>query len=113
MIIGSRTLTVQHNGQDREVIVSLYLPEKVGASWDCRYEISWPDEPVRSFAGGNDAIAAIFGAIEKVGMELYMSRYHHERSMTWLNPWIGYGFPLPKGARDELIGDDQRFYGLD
>lgn len=113
MIIGSRTLCVRHEGRLRDVLISLHLPVKAGKSWDCRYEIGWPDAPVSSFAGGNDAIAAIFAAIEKIGMELHMSRYHHERTMSWLAPWEGYGFPLPKGARDELIGDDQRFYGLD
>ena len=113
MLIGTRLLTVRHLGDERIVPISLFLPEQVGQSWDCRYEIGWPDGPVKSFAGGNDAIAAIFAAIEKIGMELHMSRFHHERTMSWMQPWEGYGFPLPKGARDELIGDDQRFYGLD
>ena len=27
--------------------------------------------------------------------------------------WEGYNFPLPKNGRDLLIGDDQRFFGLD
>ncbi|ODT70217.1 MAG: hypothetical protein ABS75_14010 [Pelagibacterium sp. SCN 63-23] len=113
MIVGSRVLTVRHDGLEHAVTIVLHLPEMVGQSWDCRYEIDWPDAPVRSFAGGNDAIAALFAAIEKIGMELHMSRYHHERTMWWLKPWEGYGFPLPKGARDELIGDDQRFFGVD
>jgi len=113
MIVGSRVLTVRHEGREREVTIVLHLPEMAGQSWDCRYEIGWPDGPVRSFAGGNDAIAALFAAIEKIGLELHMSRYHHERAMWWLKPWDGYGFPLPKGARDELIGDDQRFFGVD
>ena len=113
MVIGTRTLTVRHSGEEHSVPISLFLPEQVGQSWDCRYEIGWPDRPVKSSAGGNDAIAAIFAAIEKIGMELHMSRFHHERTMFWMQPWEGYGFPLPKGARDELIGDDQRFYGLD
>ena len=114
MLITKRVLSVEHMGQIHTVDISLLLPEQLAENaWNCRYEIGWPNSPVKSFAGGNDAIAAIFAAIEKIGMEIYMSRYHHERTMSWLKPWIGYGFPLPKGARDELIGDDQRFFGLD
>ncbi|MBN9336214.1 hypothetical protein [Devosia sp.] len=99
MIIAAPVLSVEYEGQIRLVGIFLFLPEQLGKSWDCRYEIDWPEGKVTSFAGGNDAIAALFGAIEKVGMELHMSRYHHERTITWLKPWVGYGFPLPKGAR--------------
>lgn len=113
MIIGERILTVIHEGREVPVRIQIFLPEQIGPHWNCHYTIDWPDVPIESFCGGNDAIAALHGATLKVGMELYMSRYHHERTMWWLKPWVGYGFPLPKGARDELIGDDQRFYGLD
>jgi len=68
---------------------------------------------VKSHVVGKDTIAALHGAIEKIGTELYMSRYHHDRIMWWIKPWTGYGFPLPKGTRDLLIGHDQEFYGLD
>ena len=112
-MIAERTLTVVHDGQERPERIQIMQPEQVGRSWNCRHTIDWPDAPIESFCGGNDAVAARHGAILKVGMELHMSRYHHERTMWWIKPWIGYGFLLPKGARDELIGDDQRFYGLD
>lgn len=49
--------------------------------------------------------------MQKIGMDLYMSRYHHEQKMWWIRPWVGYGFPMPKDARDLMIGDDARFYG--
>ena len=114
MIIATRTLVVREDGQDKPVQIRLLQPEQVGVhSWDCRYEIDWPNHKISSFAGGNDGLAAIFAAIEKIGMEVYMSRYHHERTMWWLKPWEGYGLPLPKGARDDLIGDDQRYFGLE
>ena len=113
MIVGNRVMTVSKDGREYQVPIRLYLPKPDGQYWDCHYEIDWPEGKIESFAGGNDAIAALHAAINKIGMELYMSRYHHERTMWWLKPWVGYGFPLPKGARDELIGDDQRFYGLD
>lgn len=113
MIAGVRKMTVMTDAGERTVEIRMYLPEPAGPAWDCRYEIDWPEGTISSFAGGNDAIAALHAAIEKIGMELYMSRYHHERRMWWLKPWEGYGFPLPKGARDLLIGHDQQFYGLD
>ena len=113
MHAAERVLTVLHDNREVPVRIQILMPEQVGPFWDCHYTIDWPVDPIKSFAGGNDAIAALHHAIEKVGMELYMSRYHHERIMWWVKPWVGYGFPLPKGARDELIGDDQRFFGLD
>lgn len=111
MIAGKRTLTVVTSAGERAVEVRMFIPEPVGSAWHCRYEIDWPEGNVSSFTAGNDAIASMHGTIEKIGMELYMSRYHHERRMWWIKEWIGYGFPLPKGARDLLIGHDQEFYG--
>jgi hypothetical protein len=113
MIVGTRTLTVATDAGEQPVAIRIFLPEPAGSSWDCRYEIDWPEGTIKSFAGGNDAIAALHAATEKIGMELYMSRYHHERTMWWIKPWVGYGFPMPKGARDLLVGHDQQFYGLD
>lgn len=113
MIAGTRTLTVETEAGEQAVGIRMFLPEPAGRSWDCRYEIDWPEGTIKSFAGGNDAIAALHAAIEKIGMEVYMSHYHHERKMWWLKPWAGYGFPVPKSGRDLLIGHDQLFYGLD
>jgi hypothetical protein len=111
MIAGTRTLTIATPTGPKPVQITMYLPVQKETDWECAYEIDWPDGPVSSFAAGNDAIAAMHATIEKIGMEVYMSRYHHERSMWWLKPWVGYGLPLPKGARDLLIGHDQEFYG--
>ena len=113
MLAGVRTLTINSSGGPLPVEIRLYLPEPYDFLWDARYEIDWPERKVKSHCVGNDSIAALHGAIEKIGTELYMSRYHHDRSLEWIKPWVGYGFPLPKGARDLLIGHDQEFYGLD
>ena len=113
MIIGTRTLTVATSAGDRPVIIRMFEPIADGPAWDCSYEIDWPEGLVKSHAMGNDALHAIDMAQQKIATDLYMSRYHHERKMWWIKPWIGYGFPMPKGARDLLIGDDQEYYGLD
>ena len=112
MLLGTRTLFVTTEKGDRAVAVTVFMPEQVAEHvWDCRYEIDWPEGRVSSHMQGNDALHALHLVQMKIGSELYMSRYHHERKLWWLKPWVGYGFPLPKGARDELIGDDQRYYG--
>jgi len=111
MLIGTRTLFVDTPQGTRSVPVRLFTPEQVRDKWDCRYEIDWPEGTIRSHAQGNDALHALHLAELKLGTELYMSRYHHERTMHWLEPWEGYGFPLPRGARDLLIGHDRQFYG--
>jgi len=113
MLAGTRTLSIDLGNGPVPVEVRIYLPEPYDAFWHARYEIDWPEGTVKSHAVGNDTIAALHAAIEKVGAELYMSKYHHERTLEWIKPWVGYGFPLPKGARDLLIGHDQEFYGLD
>jgi hypothetical protein len=113
MLAGARTLTIDTSSGPVPVEIRLYLPEPYDTMFHARYEIDWPEGMVKSHGVGNDAIAALHGAIEKIGTELYLSKPHHDRTLWWLKPWLGYGFPLPKGARDLLIGHDQEFYGLD
>lgn len=72
-----------------------------------------PEGRVRSRAQGNDMVEAIHLALQKIGTELYMSRHHHDGTLSWKAGWTGYNFPLPKNGRDLLIGHDQRFFGLD
>ena len=113
MIIGTRTLTVLTPSGEQPVVIRVFQPVQNGPNWDCHYEIDWPEGRVKSRAMGNDALHAIDMAQQKIGTDLQMSRYHHERTMWWIKPWVGYGFPMPKGARDLLIGDDQKYYGVD
>lgn len=111
MIIGMRTLTVATADGERAVQVTLFAPISDGPAWYCHYEIDWPEGVSKSRAMGNDALHAIHMAQEKLATDLYMSRYHHERTMWWIKPWVGYGFALPKGARELAIGHDREFYG--
>lgn len=112
MLLGTRILFVETPNGTREVPVRLFNPEPTPQGlWDCRYEIGWPEGEIRSHMQGKDELHVVHLAMEKIGSELYLSRYHHERKMWWNKPWVGYGFPLPKGARDLLIGHDQEYYG--
>jgi len=117
MIIGTRTLFVKTPDGEKEVLITVSMPipmtpyDPSSPHWECHYEINWPEGRINSWAGGNDALHALAIAESKIAMEIYMSKYHHEQTMWWMKPWVGYGFALPKGARDLMIGDDQRFFG--
>lgn len=113
MIIGTRTLIVDTEAGERAVEVRLYEPEKASTRWMCRYEIAWPEGVKRGSMQGADALAAIHGALERIGTDLYGSPYHQQRKLWWVKPIVGYGFPVPRGAREILIGQDQVYFGLD
>lgn len=113
MIIATRTMHIAASSGDFEAEIRLYQPEADEHLFVCRYEIDWPEGTIASKAQGNDMIEAIHLALQKLGTEMYMSRYHHEGRLTWMPGWIGYNFPVPINGRDLLIGDDQRFFGLD
>lgn len=110
--IGTRILTVATPEGNKEVLIRLFAPVDRPPFWECAYQIDWPEGRFDSFAAGNDALHALHLAQLKIGTDLYMSRYHAEGRMAWLKPWIGYGFPVPKEARELLVGDDARFYGV-
>lgn len=97
MVIGTRTLTVDVEGGQLPVAIRIFAPEFDGPLWNCRYEIDWPEGLWKSHVQGNDALHALHLAMQKIGTDLYLSRYHHERRMWWIKPWVGYGFPMPRG----------------
>ena len=113
MIIATRTMFIDTAAGARPVEIRLYQPEEAKPKWICRYEIDWPEGKIGSQAQGNDMIEAIHYALQKLGTEMYLSHYHHERKLRWLPGWVGYNFPVPKNGRDLLIGDDQTYFGLD
>jgi hypothetical protein len=119
MIIGTRTLFVDTPDGEKEVPIRLYMPvptepyDPKSPHWECRYEIDWPEGTYGFRLSGNDGLHAMQAALDKIAMDLHVSPYHHDRKLWWMRPWVGYGFGLPKGARDWLIGHDQRYYGED
>jgi hypothetical protein len=46
-----------------------------------------------------------------IGLDINSSAYHLEGRLKWMDPWVGYGFPVPKEARDMLTGQDRELYG--
>jgi hypothetical protein len=110
VLIAKRVLTIQDGAVDKSVPIRIYAPEFDGG-WRCRYEIGWPDGAWTSAAGGVDAVQALHLALQKIGTEIYFSEHHRSGALRWIEPGQGYGFPVPKDARDILIGEDQRFEG--
>jgi hypothetical protein len=58
-------------------------------------------------AGGVDAVQALDLAMRMIGAQIYASDHHASGKLMWLEPGKGYGFPVTKGIRDLLTGDDR------
>lgn len=60
---------------------------------------------------GNDSMQALILAIHMIGAQLYASEAHEAgRLRDPGNPKGGYGFPVPNGLRDLLVGSDKQFF---
>ena len=112
MIIATRVLQIIAAGSDSfSVEIRVFKPVVDDRSWACHYEIDWPNATRESAAHGVDAVQAINLAMAKIGTELYASSYHQAGTLVFEEPGNGYGFPVPKPLRDDLIGDDAKFEG--
>jgi uncharacterized protein DUF6968 len=110
MIIASRILKLRQRDGDADIAVRIYAPRSDGVDWTCAYEIDWPDRTRKGYAGGLDAVQALFHALQMIGIEIYTSEYHEAGVLSWDKPGQGYGFPVTANARDLLIGDDAKYY---
>lgn len=117
MIVASRELRIAiGNGASVPVAVVVEAPVADGPGWVCSYQIDWPAaelsaETTRSRGGGADAMQALLHALQRIGLDLHMSHYHRTGTMYWIEGRVGYGFPVPPGARDLLRGDDVTLFG--
>jgi len=113
MIIATRQLTVvAEDGHQQGVKVDFYLPVQRSGSWYCKFDIAWPDGNESGEMGGADSVQALFNALQMVGLRVYSSKYHTSGELAWgVSGGGGYGFPVPKAARNLLVGTDKRFYG--
>jgi len=84
------------------------MPERRSDYWACQFYIGWPDNPVQREVGGADGIQAMFNAMQLIAMLLYSSEFHIAGKLVWNKPGFGYGFPMPNGSRDLLVGEDRR-----
>ncbi len=111
MIISERIITLDSESGKLEKPIRLFAPVSQGTDWQCHYQIDWPDNRRTGFAAGLDSMQAIYLALQKIGFDLYMSAYHATGSLYWQVPKSGYGFPVPKTARDFLVGEDKIYDG--
>jgi hypothetical protein len=109
MIIATRVLKLKCPSGDIEVPIRIFAPEKQEVGWICRVDIEWPDEKLTRIAVGEDGVQALELALKLIGAQLYTSDHHESGKLEWLEPGQGYGFPVPNGIRDMLVGDDKRF----
>jgi hypothetical protein len=106
VVIALRHLIVRRPSGDTEVPVRLFQPEEDNGAWICRYEIEWPSRKQSGFGAGVDSIQALILALKNIGAEIYTSSYHQSKSLKWIEPDQGYGFPVCSNVRDLLKGDD-------
>jgi hypothetical protein len=104
-----RILRLRDGAGFAEVVVGIFWPEQRENSWFSDWAIRWPDRERKGSAGGSDAIQALLGALKIVGAELNSSAEHQARRLSWADDWSGYGFPVPNGMRDALMGDDAKY----
>jgi hypothetical protein len=107
VVIASRTLTMEVDGREREVAITVYAPVDKTDHWCCEFEIGWPDRPKRSKGNGIDAVQALLIALEMVGTNLYSSDPHKEGRLWLDEPHGGYGFPLGSALRHLYEGRDR------
>jgi hypothetical protein len=111
MLIANRSLNLRTKDGNVQIPVRLFSPEQgAGGSWNCRYEIDWPDGKWAMEAGGFDALQAILMAFYMIGSEIYTSNYHKAGQLSFQEPGNGYGFPVPAPLRDLLQGSDKEFF---
>ena len=105
--IARTTLTIEVDGKQQVVPVTIYLPQAVGEDWRCAYEIGWPSGPRRAAANGVDSVQALLLAMQMIGAELYAACPPGAGYLAWLAEDDGFGFPLPPSMRDLAIGEDR------
>jgi hypothetical protein len=109
--IATRMLRVVEDSRTTEVPARLYAPVQEGPRiWYAWSEIDWPDGLHGIRAYGVDAMQALILALNMLGIHVYTSGYHDDGVLVWDAPGQGYGFPVPSGVRDMLVGDDAKFF---
>ncbi len=102
-----RLLHIKQGVAIQDVPVAISTPVEREGSWFCNYEIGWPEGTRSDEIGGADALHAIYLCMQAVALTLYASPYHKSGSLYWRQPGDGYGFPMPKSARGDLVGQDR------
>lgn len=109
-VIARRRLTLRLEGIAHSVDVELHAPEPERKAWVCRFTIGWPEGIESGEAGGFDSMQALFLAMHAIASRLYTSPHHHAGRLAWQKAGDGYGFPISRGGREELVGEDRVYY---
>jgi Protein of unknown function len=107
VVIASRTLTMEVDGRELDVPVTVHAPVDQADHWCCEFAIGWPDKPKRGKGNGIDAVQALLIALEMIAINLYSSEAHKQGRLKWDEPHGGYGFPLSSAIRDLYEGRDR------
>jgi len=91
----------------RDVRVTLSTPTENRGTWTCTYEIAFPEGIKSDAIGGADAIHALYLAMQATALALYASPHHKAGRLYWEEPGAGYGFPMPRAGRKDLVGEDK------
>jgi hypothetical protein len=81
MVILNRTLKIDVEDRQTEVLVSVYLPVDLGDHWQCEYEIGWPDDARRRKVFGIDSIQSLLIALQAIGIDICTSEAHKSGSL--------------------------------
>jgi hypothetical protein len=112
MLIASRELRYEtEDGTVISVPIRIYAPEGAGKDWRSRFTIGWPNGVYAGAGHGVDQVQALILALQSIGVKIYFSDYHKTGRLYFDKPGNGYDFPVPKNARDLLVGDDKKFGG--
>jgi hypothetical protein len=109
MVVATRALKLRRAAGDIEIPIRIFAPVRQDVDWSCQFEIGWPDETLTRLAVGIDAVQAFELALRMIGAQIYASDHHQTGKLEWLEPGRGYGFPVPNGIRDLLVGDDKKY----
>lgn len=89
------------------VPIVIFEPAHRARYWECRYEIGWPEGVSASEARGADSVQALLLAMQDIAIHLYASKHHKSGRLYWERPGQGYGLPMPKVGRGQLVGEDR------
>jgi hypothetical protein len=107
MIVATRQLMLKCDGEELPVMVSIHAPIKGDRCWDCDVEIGWPEGGRKIRVSAFDSMQAIYLAMQRVALELYVSSHHAAGNLRWDKPANGYGFPMAKSGYSDLVGFDR------
>ena len=111
MQIAERQIALRTGDEEKLFAIRIYAPEPHGDSWDCRYEIDWPEGTQRMVMGGFDSAQALLLAFYMIGADLNTSSYHREGRLICGEPGKGLGFPVAAVLKDLLVGEDKELFG--